>query len=82
MLSLDTNVMNLIQVGFDCLSDLDTLLMLRMDTNVMNSIQVGFDCLSNLDTNVKDTNVMIDYAFDIGWNFEKDGYKCYNGLSF
>jgi len=27
---------------------------------------VGFDCLSNLDTNVKDTNVMMEYAFDIG----------------
>ena len=36
-----------------------------------------------------DTNVMIDYEFDIGWNvgmecwnvfIEKDGYECYDGL--
>ena len=23
----------------------------------------------------------MDYQFDIGWNFEKDGYECYDGLS-
>jgi len=28
-----------------------------------------------------DTNVMMDYEFDIGWNVEKDGYECYDGLS-
>ena len=28
-----------------------------------------------------DTNVVMDYEFDIGWNVEKDGYKCYDGLS-
>ena len=28
-----------------------------------------------------DTNVMMDYEFDIGWNVEKDGYKFYGGLS-
>ena len=28
-----------------------------------------------------DTNVMMDYEFDTGWNVEKDGYKCYDGLS-
>ena len=28
-----------------------------------------------------DTNVMMDYEFDIGWNVEMDGYKCYDGLS-
>jgi len=22
-----------------------------------------------------DTNVMMDYEFDIGWNVEKDGYE-------
>ena len=27
-----------------------------------------------------DTNVMMDYEFDIGWNVEKDGYECYDGL--
>ena len=27
-----------------------------------------------------DTSVMMDYEFDIGWNVEKDGYKCYDGL--
>ena len=39
-------------------------------------IQVGFDCLSDLDTNVKmDTNVMMNYEFDTGWNVEKNGYE-------
>ena len=28
-----------------------------------------------------DTNVMMDYEFDIGWNVEKDGYECYDRLS-
>ena len=28
-----------------------------------------------------DTNVMMDYELDIGWNVEKDGYECYDGLS-
>ena len=28
-----------------------------------------------------DTNVVMDYEFDIGSNVEKDGYKCYDGLS-
>ena len=28
-----------------------------------------------------DTNVMMDYEFDTGWNVEKDGYECYDGLS-
>ena len=29
-----------------------------------------------------DTNVMMDYEFDIGWNVEKDGYEWYDdGLS-
>ena len=28
-----------------------------------------------------DPNVMMDYEFDIGWNVEKDGYECYDGLS-
>ncbi len=28
-----------------------------------------------------DTNVVMDYEFDIGWNVEKDGYECYDGLS-
>ena len=27
-----------------------------------------------------DTNVMMDYEFDTGWNVEKDGYECYDGL--
>ena len=51
MLRMDTNVMNLIYVGFDCLSHLDTKV--KDDTNVMNLIYVGFDCLSHLDTNVR-----------------------------
>ena len=28
-----------------------------------------------------DTNLMMDYLFDTGWNVENDGYKCYVGLS-
>ena len=24
---------------------------------------------------------MMDYEFDIGWNVEKDGYKCYDCLT-
>ena len=24
---------------------------------------------------------MMDYEFDTGWNVEKDGYECYDGLS-
>ena len=28
-----------------------------------------------------DTNVVMDYEFDIGRDVEKDGYKCYDGLS-
>ena len=28
-----------------------------------------------------DTNVMMDYEFDIGWNVQKDGYERYDGLS-
>ncbi len=36
MLRMDTNVMNLIYVGFDCLSHLDTKV--KEDTNVMNLI--------------------------------------------
>ena len=27
-----------------------------------------------------DTNVLIDYEFDTGWNVEKDGYECYDEL--
>ena len=27
-----------------------------------------------------DTNVMMNFEFDIGWNVEKDGYECYDGL--
>ena len=54
---MDTNVMNFIQVGFDCLS--------HMDTNVMNLIQVGFDCLSLFDTKGKDGYEC--YEFDTGW---------------
>ena len=27
-----------------------------------------------------DTNIMMDYEFDIGWNVEKDGYECYDWL--
>ena len=43
---------------------------------IINLIQVGFDCLSDLDTNVKmDTNVMMNYEFDTGWNVEKNGYE-------
>jgi hypothetical protein len=60
---MDTNVMNLIYVEFDCLSHL--VEMLKMDTNVMNLRQVGFDCLSHLDTNVKDGYEC--YEFDIDW---------------
>ena len=26
------------------------------------------------------TNVMMDYDFDAGWNVERDGYECYDGL--
>ena len=28
-----------------------------------------------------DMNVVMDYEFKIGWNVEKDGYECYDGLS-
>ena len=63
MLRMDTNVINLIYVGFDCLSH--RLQMLRMDMNVMNLIKVGVDCLSFLDTNVKDGYEC--YEFYIGW---------------
>ena len=65
---MDTNVMNFIQVGFDCLS--------HMDTNVMNLIQVGFDCLSLFDTKGKDGYEC--YEFDTGWVclFISSGYKC------
>ena len=74
MLRMDTNVMNLKQVGFDCLSHVDTNL--RMNTNVINLIQVGFDCLSLLETNVKDEYEC--YEFDIfDTNVDKDGYECY-----
>ena len=27
-----------------------------------------------------DTNVMMEYEFDTGWNVEKDGYECHDGL--
>ena len=63
MLRMDMNVMNLIQVGFDCLSDLDT--------NVYGyecyefDIGIGFDCLSHLDTNVRAGFKC--YEFDIDW---------------
>ena len=39
----------------------------------MNLIQVGM--LRRMYT-----NVMMDYEFDTGWNVEKDGYECYDGL--
>ena len=81
---MDTNVMNkFIQVGFDCLSDLDTNFKDgyechdRLDTNVINLLQVGFDCLSDLDTNVKDGYECHD-RFDT--NVEKDEYECDDGL--
>ena len=40
---------------------------------IMNLIQIGM--LKRMDT-----NVMMDYEFDTGWNVEKDVYKCYDGL--
>ena len=36
----DTNIMNLIKVGFDCLYDLDT------------NVKDGYECHDRLDTNV------------------------------
>ena len=63
MLRMDTNVINLIYVGFDCLS--------HLVTNVKDGYEcyefdiVWFDCLSHLDTNVKDGYEC--YDFDIGW---------------
>ena len=53
--------MNLIQVGFDCLSDLDTNFKDEYECYVF--IQVGFEWLSDLDTNVKDGYEC--YEFDI-----------------
>ena len=63
MLRMDTNVMNLIQVWFDCLSHLNTNV--KDGYKCQNLIQVGFDCLSHQDTNVKDGYEC--YEFDIGW---------------
>ena len=72
---MDTNVINLIQVWFGCLSDLDTIEKLHFkefqcflekeyqtERLALFLIQVGFDCLSDLDANVK------------------DGYECHYGL--
>ena len=41
-----------------------------MDSNIMNASARRLDA-----------NVMMDYEFDIGWNVEKDGYKCYDCLT-
>ena len=63
MLKMDTNVMNLIQVGFDCLSHADTK---GKDGYQCYEFDTGWvDCLSHLDTNVKDGYEC--YEFDIGW---------------
>ena len=70
---MDTNVMNLIQVGNTNVKD---------GYECQNLIQVGFVCLSHLDTNVKDGYEC--YIFDIGWDClsdldtnVNDGYECY-----
>jgi len=49
MLGIDKNVMNLIKVGFDCFSELETIL--RMNTNVMNLIFL-IQMFKRMDTNV------------------------------
>ena len=51
--------------------------MLRMDTNVI----MDYEFYTGEMLKSMDTNVMMDYEFDIGWNVEKDGYECYDGLS-
>ena len=51
---IDTNVMNLIQVGFDCLFDLDT------------NVKDGNECHDRFDTNVEKDGYKC-YEFDIGW---------------
>ena len=51
---MDTNVMNLIQVGFDCLSDLDT------------NVKDGYEYHDRFDTNVEKDGYE-GYEFDIGW---------------
>ena len=51
---MDTNIMNLIQVGFDCLYDLDT------------NVKDGYECHDRFDTNV-DKDGYECYEFDIGW---------------
>ena len=76
-------IINLTQVGKDCLSDLDT------------NVKDGYECYDWLSIWYRmglidyliwilmlrmDMNVMMDYKFDTGWNVEKDGYKCYIGL--
>ena len=76
--------MNLIQVGFDCLSDLDT------------NVKDGYECNDGLWIWYRlglivyliwilmlrmDKNVMMDCECDTGWNVEEDGYECYDGLS-
>ena len=43
-----------------------------MDLNVAKDI---------LNVQRMNTNVMMDYEFDIGWNVEMDEYECFNGLS-
>ena len=57
------NVMNLIQVGFDCLSHLDTNV--KVGYECYELIQVWFDCSSHLDICVKVGYEC--YEFHIGW---------------
>ena len=79
---MDTNVLNLIQVGFDCLSDLDTNVKNgyechdRMDTNLMIGLILMF---KRMDTNVMNKFIQVgfDCLSDLDTNV-KDGYECHD----
>ena len=49
---MDTNVINLIKVGFDCFSELETNVKDEYECYEFDifGTNVGFDCLSDLDT--------------------------------
>ena len=62
--------MNLIQVGFDCLSNLDTNVKDGYECNDGLSILQRFGLIGYLIwilMLMMDTNVMMDYEFETGW---------------